>query len=106
MNKCICDICNQNVADNQFRVKMEKKIADYEYGHAFPKWGMMDIDICENCYNKFRRIKIDKNIEDIILGLIGKAFEKYDDNYLQAAYLDAFDDIMAELTHRKIINGK
>lgn len=106
MNKCICDICNQNIADSRFRVKMKKEIADYEYGHVFPKWEWVDIDICKDCYSKFLKLKIDMNIEDIICGLIDKAFDKYDDKYLQAAYLDAFDDIMAELTHRKIINGK
>lgn len=106
MNKCICDICNNNIADNRFRVKMEKEIVDYEYGHVFPKWKWVDIDICKACYSKFLKLKVDMNIEDIMASLVGNAFDKYEDKALQVAYLEAIDDITAKLIQRKIINGK
>lgn len=106
MNTCICDICNKNIADNSFRVKMEKQIADYEFGNVFPKWKWVDIDICKACYSKFLKLKVDMNIEDIMASLVGNAFDKYEDEALQAVYLEAIDDITAELIQRKIINGK
>lgn len=47
MNKCICDICGVNEADNHFKVKQLDVIDLGEYSR---RW--IPIDICKECYTK------------------------------------------------------
>ena len=49
MNKCICDICGVNEANNHFKVK---QLDEYRVGFSeiTKKW--VPIDICNTCYNK------------------------------------------------------
>ena len=53
MNKIICDICEERVADEHFRVQKQiKTVGFFDYGLVFPKNEWVPIDICEECYQK------------------------------------------------------
>ena len=58
MNKRICDICDKNEASNRFRVKQEKEVADYStFGFLIPKMEWVEINICDECFEKMNTIK-------------------------------------------------
>lgn len=52
MIKVVCDICGTRPADNRFKVKKEIATAFIDAGLAFPIKEWVDIDICEECYQK------------------------------------------------------
>lgn len=56
MKKITCDICNNNPADNRFKVKMEKLV-----NSGFSRYEYVPIDICKECYDKLFTIAKDKN---------------------------------------------
>lgn len=103
LNKCLCDICERNDADKSFKVK--KKYRDYS-GIGKPKWS--DIDICEECYEKLKRVKADKAIEDMITDLVAESHwnTDYEDTSEQSAYMTGFQDILDMLYHNRIISSQ
>lgn len=105
MYKCLCDICERNDADKNFKIKKKFFHRDYS-GFNKPEW--KDIDICEECYEKLKRIKADKTIEDMIVDLIAESHwnTDYDDTSMQSAYLTGFQDVLDMLYHNKIISSQ
>lgn len=59
MVKCLCDICKENEAKKQFKIKGRDR--EYRTGNFWVEYAI--IDICENCYDK-------------LLSLVNKEFEK------------------------------
>ena len=57
MDKCICDICNENIASRQFKAKEKVKIPMFERGRQIPKNTWIKIDICGKCFNKLFKNK-------------------------------------------------
>ena len=100
MNKCICDICNENESSRKFKVK-KYMLTDYMLG----KWGYRKIDICEVCYHKLMRIPVDKRIEDEICKLIetGDWARKYEAADMKSAYFDGFQTVINMLIKNKIL---
>lgn len=100
MNKCICDVCRKNEANHKFKVKRHM-LVDYITG----KWGYRKIDICDSCHNKLMRISVDKKIEDEISELIlaDHWYKRYNDAYMQSAYLDGFQAVLDMLIQNKIL---
>lgn len=66
MNKRICDICEKNEANNNFKIKQEKCFADYEHGFVFPRYEWVEIDICNECFEKMKTIKDYRKLFDRI----------------------------------------
>ena len=67
MNKRICDICEKNEANNSFRIQQEKEVANYStFGFLIPKMEWVDIDICDECFEKMKTIKDYKKLMDRI----------------------------------------
>lgn len=67
MNKRICDICERNEADNRFRIQQEKETADCStFGFLIPKMEWVEIDICNECFEKMNTIKNYKKLMDRI----------------------------------------
>lgn len=56
MKKIVCDICNNNPADNRFKVKMEKLVHS-----GFLRYEYVPVDICKECYDKLFKVAKDKN---------------------------------------------
>lgn len=77
MQKCICDICDKNIADKKYKIKQEKELAHFEYGFAFPRTEWVEIDICEKCYKKLVAVKNFKNTEDRIMDSVLKLHDSY-----------------------------
>ena len=61
MDKCICDICDKNVASRQFKAKEKVKIPILKHGMVIPKNTWVKIDICEECYDKLFKNRKGKN---------------------------------------------
>ena len=57
MNKCICDICRKNTADNNFKVKQKREFPTYEYDLVLMNSHWVRIDACTECYEKLVNIK-------------------------------------------------
>lgn len=67
MNKRICDICETKEANNRFCVMQEKETSSYStFGFLIPKKEWVDIDICDECFEKMKTIKNYKKIMDRI----------------------------------------
>lgn len=67
MNKRICDICEKNEANNSFRIQQEKEVANYStFGFPIPKIEWVEIDICDECFEKMKTIKDYKKLFDRI----------------------------------------
>lgn len=67
MNKRICDICEKNEANNSFRIQQEKEVANYStFGFLIPKMEWVEIDICDECFEKMKTIKDYKKLFDRI----------------------------------------
>lgn len=67
MNKRICDICEKNEANNSFRIQQEKEVANYStFGFLVPKMEWVDIDICDECFEKMKTIKDYRKLFDRI----------------------------------------
>lgn len=97
MNKRICDICEKNEASNSFRIQQEKEVASYStFGFAIPKMEWVEIDICEECFEKMKTIKDYKKLNDRIAdGAITGYSKLYDgDTDKQAIYLTGVDVAM------------
>ena len=53
MYKRICDICEKNEANNNYRVQKEREVASCStFGFVFPKKEWVDIDICDECFKE------------------------------------------------------
>jgi len=86
MNKRICDICDKNVANNNFRIRQRKCFADYDMGFVLPRWEWVEIDICDECFEKMKTIKDYKKLEDRIYDeAITGWSEKYGDDEVSAS---------------------
>ena len=58
MNKRICDICEKREANNNFRMQQEKEVAGCStFGFLIPKMEWVDIDICDECFEKMKTVK-------------------------------------------------
>ena len=67
MNKRICDICEKNEANNSFRIQQEKEVASHStFGFLIPKMEWVEIDICDECFEKMKTIKDYKKLTDRI----------------------------------------
>ena len=66
MNKRICDICEKNEANKNYKIKQQKCFADYSMGFVFPKYEWIEIDICNECFEKMNTIKDYKKLMDRI----------------------------------------
>ena len=67
MNKRICDICDKNEANNSFRIQQEKEVASFStFGFAIPKKEWVEIDICDECFEKMMTVKHYKKLMDRI----------------------------------------
>lgn len=67
MNKRICDICDKNEANNSFRIQQEKEVANFStFGFPIPKMEWVEIDICDECFEKMKTIKDYKKLMDRI----------------------------------------
>lgn len=66
MNKRICDICEKNEANNNYKIKQEKCFGDYDMGFVFPRYEWVEIDICDECFEKMKTIKDYKKLEERI----------------------------------------
>lgn len=67
MNKRICDICEKNEANNNFRIQQEKEVASYStFGFLVPKMEWVEIDICDECFEKMKTVKDYKKLFDRI----------------------------------------
>lgn len=68
MNKRICDICEKNEANNSFRIQQEKEVASYSstFGFLIPKMEWVEIDICDECFEKMKTVKDYKKLMDRI----------------------------------------
>lgn len=67
MNKRICDICNKNEANNSFRMQQEKEVASHSvFGFLIPKMEWVEIDICDECFEKMKTVKDYKKLMDRI----------------------------------------
>lgn len=67
MNKRICDICEKNEANNNFRIQQEKEVASYStFGFLVPKMEWVEIDICDECFEKMKTIKDYRKLFDRI----------------------------------------
>lgn len=51
MNKCVCDVCCKNPAQNQFKVKRQMPVVRADI-HVM-RW--VRIDICDSCFQKLMR---------------------------------------------------
>lgn len=90
MNKRICDICEKNEANNSFRIQQEKEVAGYSsFGFLVPKMEWVEIDICDECFEKMKTIKDYKKLMDRITEEAIKGWTKlYDgDAQKQSEYL-------------------
>lgn len=90
MNKRICDICDKNEANNSFRMQQEKEVANYStFGFLVPKMEWVEIDICDECFEKMNTIKDYKKLMDRITdGAIAGWTKLYDgDINKQSEYL-------------------
>ena len=67
MNKRICDICNKNEANNSFRMQQEKEVTSHSvFGFLIPKIEWVEIDICDECFEKMKTVKDYKKLMDRI----------------------------------------
>lgn len=67
MNKRICDICEKNEANNSFRIQQEKEVASYSiFGFPIPKMEWVEINICDECFEKMKTIKDYRKLFDRI----------------------------------------
>lgn len=67
MNKRICDICDKREANNKFRIQQEKEVVSYStFGFPIPKMEWVEIDICDECFEKMKTIKDYKKLMDRI----------------------------------------
>ena len=66
MNKKICDICDKKEANNTFRIQQEKEVASYSLGFIIPKKEWVEIDICDECFEKMKTVKDYKKLMDRI----------------------------------------
>lgn len=83
MKKRICDICDKNVASNNFKVKQEKCFGDYDMGFVFPRYEWVEIDICDECFEKMKTIKDYKNqYERICDEAVARSGQIYGDDKL------------------------
>lgn len=56
MNKCVCDICKTNTAQENFKIKQKKLIPIFENGIVIPMSKWVNIDICETCYDQLVQV--------------------------------------------------
>lgn len=54
MNKRICDICDKREANNNYKIKQEKCFGHSDMGHIFPRYEWVEIDICDECFEKMK----------------------------------------------------
>jgi hypothetical protein len=90
MNKRICDICDKKEANNSFRIQQEKEVASYSLGFLIPKKEWVEIDICDECFEKMKTIKDYKKLMDRIEdeAIVGWT-KMYDGDFdKQCIYLD------------------
>lgn len=90
MNKRICDICEKNEASNRFRIQQEKEVVDHStFGFPIPKMEWVEIDICDECFEKMNTIKDYKKLMDRITDEAIKGWSAlYDDDIdKQSEYL-------------------
>lgn len=66
MNKRICDICEKNEANVNYKIKQQKCVANIDMGFVFPKYEWVEIDICDVCFEKMNTIKDYKKLMDRI----------------------------------------
>lgn len=65
MNKCVCDICKTNTAQENFKVKQKNLFTIFEPGLVIPRSKWVDIDICETCYDQLVQVsKEGKKIDE------------------------------------------
>lgn len=114
MNKRICDICEKNEANNNYKMKQEKCFGDYDMGFVFPRYEWVEIDICDECFEKMKTIKDYKKLENRVYTEAIDGWNRiYGDdeigatNYLMGveAALHAIDPKI-QLNTERIKNGK
>lgn len=67
MNKRICDVCEKREANNSFRMQQEKEVERCStFGFLIPKMEWVEIDICDECFEKMNTIKNYKKLMDRI----------------------------------------
>lgn len=66
MNKRICDICEKNEANNNYKIKQEKCFGYSDMGHIFPRYEWVEVDICDECFEKMKTIKDYRKLFDRI----------------------------------------
>lgn len=63
MQKIICDFCQRNLADKQFKVKELIDTVSFEYGMGMPKSTWAHRDICQECYDKLVKYEYPKDFK-------------------------------------------
>lgn len=94
MNKRICDICEKNEANNSFRIQQEKEVASFStFGFPVPKMEWVEIDICDECFEKMKTIKDYRKLFDRIVDQAIKGWSALYDRDIdkQSEYLDGVE---------------
>lgn len=92
MNKKICDICDKREANNNFRVQQQAESGFLLFGFdCIPKMEWVEIDICEECFEKMKTIKDYKKLADRLKEALVGWSNLYDgDVNKQTIYLEGF----------------
>lgn len=98
----VCDICGKQI----YKTEHNSYGICIHHANFYRLWNRLfsGLDICTNCFQKIKRLSIDKKDEEKYIKEVFDKARNYDNPDLKSAYYEGIEDTLNVLSHKRLKN--